>query len=113
LHENPFPVSLESPVSDMFEALAPHVGGFMGFAFDNQWLTSGLLARQLSKDRVNSTMVRNTTGVTMFNSGLKENVVPQTAEAKVNFRLLPSMPVEKLIAKVKAIINNSDIVVSS
>lgn len=112
LHENPFPASLESPVSDMFEALAPHVGGFMGFAFDNQWLTGGLLARQLSKDRINSTMVRNTTGVTMFNSGIKENVVPQTAEAKVNFRLLPGMSVEKLLVEVKAIINDPDIVVT-
>jgi len=113
LHENPFPTSLESPVSDMFEALAPYVGGFKGFVFGNQWLTSGLLASELSKDRVNSTMVRNTTGVTMFNSGIKENVVPQTAEAKVNFRLLPSMSVEKLIVEVKAIINDPDIVVTS
>jgi carboxypeptidase PM20D1 len=113
LHENPFSAALESPVSDMLEALAPHVGGFMGFAFDNQWLTSGLLASQLSKDRVNSTMVRNTTGVTMFNSGIKENVVPQTAEAKVNFRLLPSMSVEQLITEVNAIINDSDIVITS
>jgi carboxypeptidase PM20D1 len=85
----------------------------MGFAFDNQWLTSGLLASQLSKDRVNSTMVRNTTGITMFNSGIKENVVPQTAEAKVNFRLLPSMSVEQLITEVNAIINDSDIVITS
>jgi carboxypeptidase PM20D1 len=113
LHENPFPAALESPVSDMFEALAPHVGGFMGFVFDNQWLTSGVLVNQLSKDPVNSTLVRNTTGITMFNSGIKENVIPQTAEAKVNFRLLPSTSVEQLITEVNAIINDPDIVVTS
>jgi carboxypeptidase PM20D1 len=113
LHENPFPATLESPVSDMLETLAPHIDGVTGFIFDNQWLTSGLLASQLSKDPVNSTLVRNTTAITMFNSGIKENVVPQTAEAKVNFRLLPSMSVEQLITAANAIINDADIVVTS
>jgi carboxypeptidase PM20D1 len=113
LHENPFPATLKSPVSDMLETLAPHIDGVTGFIFDNQWLTSGLLASQLSKDPVNSTLVRNTTGITMFNSGIKENVVPQTAEAKVNFRLLPSTSVEQLIIAVNATINDPDIVVTS
>jgi carboxypeptidase PM20D1 len=49
----------------------------------------------------------------MFNSGIKENVVPQTAEAKVNFRLLPSTSVEQLITAVKTIINDPDIIVTA
>jgi carboxypeptidase PM20D1 len=113
LHENPLPATLDSPVSDMLESLAPQIKGVMGFIFNNQWLTKALLANQLSKDPVNSTLVRNTTAITMFNSGIKENVVPQTAEAKVNFRLLPSTSVEQLITAVKAIINDPDIVVTA
>lgn len=113
LHENPFDPILMPPVSDLLESLAPHVDGLMGWALSNQWLTSGLIANQMSEDRISSTMVRNTTGVTMFNSGVKENVVPQQAQAKVNFRLLPGMTVENLIVDVKALINNPDINISS
>tara|TARA_B110000977_G_scaffold197587_2_gene280499 strand:+ start:1157 stop:1456 length:300 start_codon:yes stop_codon:yes gene_type:complete len=86
LHENPFPAALESPVSDMLESLAPHVDGFMGFVFDNQWLISGVLVNKLSKDPVSSTLVRNTTGIsTAFSSCNKQLVI---ALAQIKFAAL-------------------------
>lgn len=75
----------------------------------NQWLSSGLLATGLADDSNLSGMVRTTTAVTMFNSGVKENVVPQVAEAAVNFRRLPSMTPTKLLDAVREIIDDPGI----
>lgn len=109
IHDNPFSPQLVSPVSDMFESLAPHVGGLKGFVFSNQWLTEALLVRQLEQDPVAASMVRTTSAVTMFNAGVKENVVPQQASAMVNFRLLPGDTVEALIARIRSLIADEDI----
>ncbi|MFK7895313.1 MAG: M20/M25/M40 family metallo-hydrolase [Myxococcota bacterium] len=109
LHENPFPPELKPPVSDMFEALAEHTPGFGGFLMRNQWMSRGLLAKGLAKDENMFGMVRTTTAVTMLNSGVKENVVPQVAEAAVNFRRLPSMTPTKLVEAVREIIDDPEI----
>ena len=113
LHANPMEPVLVSPVSDMLEALGEHSGGITGWMLRNQWLTSGLLVGQLNEDPIMRSMVRTTTAVTMFNSSIKANVIPQRAEAKVNFRLLPGDTAESVIAKVEEIIDDERVTVTS
>lgn len=112
LHHNPFEPKLVSPVTDMLEVLGEHADGMVGFVLNNQWLTEPLLISQMDEG-VTRSMVRTTTAVTMFNSGVKENVIPQRAEAKVNFRLLPGDTKESLIASVKAIIDDPGVEVTA
>ena len=50
--------------------------------------------------------VRTTTALTMFNAGVKENVVPQRAEAKVNFRLLPGDTPEQVVDRIRALVDD-------
>jgi carboxypeptidase PM20D1 len=112
LHENPFDARLVAPVDDMLRVLGEHRGGFSGWALRNQWLTRPLLVSQLAGDRVGSAMVRTTTAVTMIDAGVKENVVPQRAEARVNFRVLPDEAPEDVIAAVKDRIDDPQIEVT-
>ena len=109
LDDNPFEAKLVSPVSEMLEAFAPHVGGVKGFLFKNQWLSEPLLISKLSEERMSNPLVRTTTAITMFNSGVKENVVSQQAQAKVNFRLLPGDTVEQVVMRVRDIIQDDSI----
>lgn len=106
LHDNPFEPRLISPITDMLEVLGGETGGLKGFAMRNQWLSRPLLLSAMAEDRATQAMVRSTTAVTMFNAGVKENVIPQRAEAKVNFRLLPDTTVEALIASVRELIDD-------
>ena len=73
----------------MLEAMAAHMAQPERFVFNNLGLTGGLVARNMGRDQLTNSYVRTTTALTMLNAGIKENVVPQRAEAKVNFRLLP------------------------
>ncbi|MEH6345396.1 MAG: M20/M25/M40 family metallo-hydrolase [Bermanella sp.] len=113
LDDNPFEAKLVSPVSEMLLAFAPHVGAVESFLFRNQWLSEPLLVSKLSEKRMSNPLVRTTTAVTMFNAGVKENVVSQQAHAKVNFRLLPGDTSEQVLARVTELINDTSIEITA
>ncbi len=46
-------------------------------------------------------MLRTTTAPTIFNAGLKDNVIPSHARAVVNFRILPGDSIESVLAHVQ------------
>jgi carboxypeptidase PM20D1 len=54
-------------------------------------------------------MTRTTTAVTMVEGGVKENVLPETATATVNFRLLPGDTGEDVVAHVRDAIGEDDV----
>jgi carboxypeptidase PM20D1 len=76
---------------------------------NNLWLTGGLVGYQMSKDRNTVGFVRTTTALTMINAGVKENVIPQRAEAKINFRILPGDTPQSVIAVIRTIIDDENI----
>ncbi|WP_170287340.1 M20/M25/M40 family metallo-hydrolase [Halioglobus maricola] len=113
LEQNPFPPRLSGPVKEMLVALAPHMGQPEQLMFSNLWLTDKMIAGRMAEDRLTAPMVRTTTALTMFNAGIKENVVPQRAEAKVNFRLLPGDTVDSVIRYVRDVIDDDQIDIAS
>jgi carboxypeptidase PM20D1 len=60
----------------------------------------------MAEDRLTLPFVRTTTALTMFNAGVKENVVPQRAEAKVNFRLLPGDSPDMVVKHIESLVND-------
>lgn len=113
LHENPFDPELVSPMTDMLEVLGSEIGGIKGWMMRNQWLSEPILVSAMSSDPATNPQVRSTTAVTMFDAGIKENVISQKAEAKVNFRLLPGYTPEQLVSDVKDIIGDDSIEIES
>ena len=113
IERNPMPPRLPEPIQQMFEALAPYMGTTESLVFDNLWLTEGLLARRMAEERATNSMVRTTTALTMFNAGIKENVVPQRAEAKVNFRLLPGDTAESVIEYIREVVDDPEIEITA
>jgi carboxypeptidase PM20D1 len=67
----------------------------------NLWLSAPLLARVLGEDERLRPLVRTTLTPTMLAAGVKDNVVPASARAVVNLRLLPGESVASATAHVK------------
>ncbi|RLQ22706.1 M20/M25/M40 family metallo-hydrolase [Seongchinamella sediminis] len=109
LHDNPFDTQLGPPVSDMLQIVGAELGGLKGFMLKNQWLSKPLLLSTMARDPLSNAMIRTTTAVTMFDAGIKENVISQQAEAKVNFRLMPGFTTQQLIDGVREIIDDGQI----
>jgi carboxypeptidase PM20D1 len=112
IEKNPFPTQIVGPVAAMLERMGPHVEQPNRFFFENLWLTGGVVADRMSEDPMTNSFVRTTTALTMFNAGVKENVVPQRAEAKVNFRLLPGDTPETVVSYITDLVNDPQIEIS-
>lgn len=109
IEQNPFPTRLVGPVESMLETLAPYNPWPNRFILGNLWLTGSLVASQMGDDPMFASSVRTTTALTMFNGGVKENVVPQLAEAKVNFRLLPGDSPEMVISRIEKLVDDPEV----
>ena len=111
LQEHPFPAKIDGAVENMFDHIGPEMGTFNKVLFANLWLTEGLILGQFSKSPQSSAMIRTTTAPTMLRGGIKDNVLPTKASAKVNFRILPGETVETVTDYVRKTINDDRVIV--
>ena len=65
-----------------------------------------LIERQFLGQRTTAAMLRTTTAATIIEGGTKENILPDTARAVVNFRLLPDNSIEEVIEHVRKTIHD-------
>ncbi len=112
IENNPFPTRLVGPVAAMLETMAPYLEQPEQFVFGNLWLTGPVVADRMSEDPLTNSYVRTTTALTMFNAGVKENVVPQRAQAKINFRLLPGDTPETVVSRITELVDDPTIEIS-
>jgi carboxypeptidase PM20D1 len=72
----------------------------------NDWLFGRILIHRLEKEPELNAMLRTTSAATIFQSGVKDNVLPAQAQAKVNFRLLPEEQVEDVLQHIQKVVND-------
>ena len=98
--DNPLPARLDviKPLLQSGGAQLPLLWQIMSA---NTWLCKGILVKQLEKNTLLNAQIRTTSAATMISGGIKDNVMPAFAQAKVNFRLLPGDTVEKVMTHVK------------
>lgn len=109
LEENPMPARVDGVVGDLLDAMAPHMSFVPRAAIGGRALLSPLLLRFLGQDPSSNALIRTTTAVTMVRGGVKENVLPPTATATVNFRILPGDTTAGIIARVREIVDDPDV----
>lgn len=97
LERTPLPTRMEPPVRALFEALAPEATMGHRLVFANLWLFAPLVIRLLGRFPETASMVRTTTAPTIFQAGVKDNVVPGHARAVVNFRILPGDSIQSVL----------------
>jgi carboxypeptidase PM20D1 len=101
IDDQQLPASIRGVTKEMFETLAPEMEGLNRVALSNLWLFAPLVQRQLEQGPVTNAMARTTTALTMLQAGIKDNVMPATAQATINFRLYPGDSQAAVIEHVK------------
>ncbi|XP_072504132.1 N-fatty-acyl-amino acid synthase/hydrolase PM20D1 isoform X2 [Notamacropus eugenii] len=81
----------------MLEQFAGQSGFPMNVILSNLWLFGPIVSRILEKSPTTNAMIRTTAALTMFNSGIKMNVLPRTAQAIVNFRIHPGQTISEVL----------------
>ncbi len=76
------------------------------FVIANSWLFKGILIKNLETSSQMNAMIRTTHAATMINGGIKDNVLPASVSAKINFRLLPGDSIDSVIQYVYKVIKD-------
>lgn len=107
LEQNPFPARLDGGAAQLLDWLAPEAPFTSRLALANQFLLGGAVLAQLQQTPAGAAAVRTTTAPTILQAGEKENVIPASAQAVVNFRLLPGDSPAAVLARVRSVVNDS------
>ncbi len=102
LENQQMPAGIRGVAGEMFDTLAPEMGGFSRVALSNLWLFGPLVQKQLEGAGSTNAMLRTTTALTIVQAGNKDNVLPGRAQATVNFRMLPGDSKEAVLQHVQA-----------
>ncbi|MBC7304594.1 MAG: M20/M25/M40 family metallo-hydrolase [Nocardia sp.] len=112
VQDHPMPLRLTPVISDMLarmrEALPEPRRRLLGLtdARGLAKLTGPLVARIMAAVPTTEALVRTTTAPTVISGGVKANVLPQSAEALVNFRILPGDSVAAVLAHCARVIRD-------
>lgn len=111
--DNPYPLEIDQNVTAFLHAIAPGMAFPQRFALTNLWLTGGFVKKSLAADRVTAASMRTTTAPTIIRGGVKTNILPQTAEAFVNYRIHPRDTTASVLARAIDLVNDDRITVEA
>lgn len=109
LEANPVPGGIDGAVEIMFDHLGPELDFPIKLVMANRWLFGPILERVFAADSTLDAMQRTTTAATIFNGGVKANVLPSRVKATVNFRILPGDTIDSVHDHVKRTIDDERI----
>ena len=111
LQNTQFEPKIDGATEQMVEAITGTSPFTSRLAMANRWLwlLDNELIAVLSKSPTSDAQMRTTIAPTIIRAGLKENVLPPIATAKVNFRVHSRDTIADVVAHVKAAINDPEI----
>jgi carboxypeptidase PM20D1 len=101
LEGHPMPARITGTTRASFDYLAPEMSFGPRLLLANLWLFGPLVERQFASNPATNARIRTTTAATVFQAGVKENVLPHRARAVVNFRILPGDTVAGVLRHVR------------
>jgi carboxypeptidase PM20D1 len=96
VENHPLPASLSGATRQFLAAIAPEMEYPLRIAVANADILEPIVLRSLSGSPRSNATIRTTTAVTMVSGGIKENALPASARAIVNFRILPGDTVQSV-----------------
>lgn len=109
LENHQMPEGIQGVVKQMFEYTGPEMGFAKKMVFANLWLFGWLVKRQLRKSPQTRAMIRTTTAPTIVEGGTKENILPKKVRTVVNFRILPTDTIKKVVDHTRKAINDKQV----
>jgi len=105
MDDHPMPARLEYflPTLKKIAYLMPF---WQQVAIANSFLFKCMIIKQLAKNPETNALLRTTHAATMVRGGIKDNVLPAEASAKINLRLLPGDTIANTISYFEKIIND-------
>jgi carboxypeptidase PM20D1 len=113
LSENQLQSRICEPTEKFIEYIGPEMPFGQKLVFANKWLFEGIILNIYESAPASNSLVRTTTAPTIFNSGTKDNILPTSASATLNFRILPGETVENILSHIKNTIDDERIIIAT
>lgn len=97
-----FPLELRGPAEGMVTVLAARAGGTSKLAVANRWLFDSLVTGKMAASPASAAMLHTTIAPTMLIGSPKENVLPQSATALINYRIAPWNTSQQVMDRARA-----------
>ena len=81
--------------------------------FANKWLFKPVLLNIYTASSSGNALVRTTTAPTIISAGVKDNVIPTSASATVNFRILAGETTDDVMAHIAKVIDDERVTVEA
>ncbi len=105
IEENPFPGRITDVIRLFLKKMGREAGGVKGMILRYPVLFGPLIKRVFSLSPVSDAMIRTTQAVTMLKGGEKENILPPSASANINIRILPGDSIEGVLKRYRRLIS--------
>jgi len=109
LRENQPKAKVSEPIRGFFKYIGPEMPFHYKAVFANTWLFKKIILNIYKAKPASNALVRTTTSPTIFKSGIQANVLPLSAKATINFRILPGETIDGTITHVKNIVDDERI----
>lgn len=109
LQEHRMPANIDAAMRRSFEYIGPEMVLPMRVVFANLWLFRPLVEWQMAQAPRTDAILRTTTAPTMFHAGVKENQLPTSARAVVNFRILPGDTIDDVLEHVRRTVDDPQV----
>lgn len=113
LLDNPLQSRLDGVTGRMLAYVAPEVQWPLRLALANQWLAAPGIRWALNRKPSTKAAIRTVQVPTRLNAGVKDNVVPSSATATINYRILPSQSVDQVLTHVRATLGNVPVTIET
>ncbi|MFC2128582.1 M20 family peptidase [Bacteroidota bacterium] len=104
---------ISDPIRGFFDYLGPEMSFGFRAVFANSWLFKKIILNIYQSKPASNALVQTTTSPTIFNSGIKDNVLPIEAKAIVNFRILPGETSVEVLEHIKKVVNDERILIKT
>ncbi len=111
VQDRPFPLRLTPVIADMLARLRTVMPPARRMLLGAAGVAGPVITRVMAARPQTEALVRTTTAPTVIRGGVKANVLPQHAEALVNFRILPGDSVDGVLAHCRRVIRDRGVMV--
>ncbi len=106
---HPFPMTVKGTMLEGLEQLAPMAPFTTRMAIANAWLFEPLIIKAASATPSVAASLHTTIAPTMLEGSPKENVLPSTAVARINYRLAPGTSIDAVMERARDATRNLDV----
>lgn len=105
LEAHPMPAHIRA-LQPFYRAVGSAAPFSMQLSFANLWLFGAYCRGMMETNPQTNAAMRTTTAPTIISGGIKDNILPRQASARINFRILPGDTISSVCEHVRKVIND-------